>query len=76
MCVRFEFHNIRFAAVDRRWNSQNLADSALAVKFFRSIAPSIVESYQDKHHIQVSDLIMSQYSLNFDFFYHQLTLYT
>lgn len=59
MCIRFEFHNTRCATIDRRWNSQNMADSALAVKFFLSIAPSVVKSYQDEHQIQVSDLIMS-----------------
>ena len=67
MWIRFEFHNTRYATVDRCCNSQNLADSALAVKFFLSIALSVVESYQDKHQIQVSDLIMSQYGLNFKF---------
>jgi hypothetical protein len=47
ICVRFEFHNTRFATVDRRHKCQNLADSALAFKFFQSkIAPSIVESYR------------------------------
>ncbi|KAF8810752.1 hypothetical protein BYT27DRAFT_7253375 [Phlegmacium glaucopus] len=55
---QFEFHNTCYATVDRRCNIQNLADSALAFKFFLSIAPSIVESYRDKHQIQVSDLIM------------------
>lgn len=56
---RFKFQNTRIASVDWRCNSQILADSALAVKFFLSIAPSIIDSYQDEHQIQISDLIMS-----------------
>ena len=56
----FEFNNASCASVDRRCNSQVLADSAQALRFFRSIAPPLIELYGDEHQIQVSDLVMSQ----------------
>jgi len=61
---RFEFNNAGCASVDRRSNSQVLADSAQALRFFRSIAPSLIELYGDEHQIQVSDLVMIVGSIN------------